>query len=121
LLTYDNKMTMDKLQNIIGLGRFRDKPLEMLTLSACKTAVGDDKAALGLAGVAIKAGARSAIATLWFVDDEGTSLAISDFYEELLNNSGLSKAKALQNAQKKTDSSRSLLASGLLGSIFIDW
>ncbi|MBE9562780.1 MAG: CHAT domain-containing protein [Proteobacteria bacterium] len=101
LLTYDSKMTMDKLQNVIGLGRFRDKPLEMLTLSACKTAVGDDRAALGLAGVAIKAGARSAIATLWFVDDEATSVAISDFYKELLSNRGLSKAKALQNAQKK--------------------
>ncbi len=101
LLTYDSKMTMDKLQNVIGLGRFRDKPLEMLTLSACKTAVGDDRAALGLAGVAIKAGARSAIATLWFVDDEATSIAISDFYNELLSNKGLSKAKALQNAQKK--------------------
>ncbi|MDM8565715.1 CHAT domain-containing protein [Candidatus Halobeggiatoa sp. HSG11] len=101
LLTYDSKMTMDKLQNVIGLGRFRDKPLEMLTLSACKTAVGDDRAALGLAGVAIKAGARSAVATLWFVDDEATSVAISDFYKELLSNRGLSKAKALQNAQKK--------------------
>ncbi|MFK5970538.1 MAG: CHAT domain-containing protein [Candidatus Marithrix sp.] len=101
LLTYDGKMTMDKLQNVIGLGRFRDKPLELLTLSACKTAVGDDRAALGLAGVAIKAGARSAIATLWFVDDEATSITISDFYNELLSNQGLSKAKALQNAQKK--------------------
>ena len=101
LLTYDSKMTMDKLQSVIGLGRFRDKPLEMLTLSACKTAVGDDRAALGLAGVAIKAGARSAIATLWFVDDEATSITISDFYNELLSNQGLSKAKALQNAQKK--------------------
>ncbi len=101
LLTYDNKMTMDKLQSIIGLGRFRDKPLELLTLSACKTAVGDDRAALGLAGVAIKAGARSAVATLWFVDDEATSIAISDFYKELLNNTGISKAKALQKAQKK--------------------
>ncbi|MCK5877547.1 MAG: CHAT domain-containing protein, partial [Candidatus Marithrix sp.] len=68
---------------------------------ACKTAVGDDKAALGLAGVAIKAGARSAIATLWFVDDEATSIAISNFYDELLTNPGISKAKALQNTQKK--------------------
>jgi len=100
LLTHKEKMTMDKLQDVIGLGRFRDKPLELLTLSACKTAVGDDKAALGLAGIAIKAGARSAIATLWFVDDEATSIAISEFYQQLLTH-GLSKAKALQNVQKK--------------------
>ncbi|OQW91680.1 MAG: hypothetical protein BWK78_03935, partial [Thiotrichaceae bacterium IS1] len=68
---------------------------------ACKTAVGNDKAALGLAGVALKAGARSAIATLWFVDDEATSIVISEFYQQLLHGGGLSKAKSLQNAQKK--------------------
>lgn len=101
LLTHQEKMTMDKLQEIIGLGRFREKPLELLTLSACKTAVGDDKAALGLAGVAIKAGARSALATLWFVDDEATSIIMTEFYRQLLQTPRISKAKALQNAQKK--------------------
>lgn len=101
LLTYKSKLTMDKLQSVIGLGRFRDKPVELLTLSACKTAVGDDKAALGLAGVAVKAGARSAIASLWFVDDEATSLVVMEFYRQLLQHPGLSKAKSLQNAQKK--------------------
>ncbi|MCK5720158.1 MAG: CHAT domain-containing protein [Thiomargarita sp.] len=100
LLTYDSKMTMDELQNVIGLGKFRKNPLELLTLSACKTAVGDDKAALGLAGIAIKAGARSAIATLWFVDDEATSMTMTEFYRQLFQTPGLSKAKALQNAQK---------------------
>ena len=101
LLTYHEKMRMNDLQNAIGLGRFRDKQLELLTLSACKTAVGDDKAALGLAGVAVKAGARSAIATLWYVDDEATSIAISEFYQQLFLNPGFSKAKALQETQKK--------------------
>ncbi|MCP4699727.1 MAG: CHAT domain-containing protein [Gammaproteobacteria bacterium] len=101
LLTYEEKMSIDKLQQIIGLGRFRDKPIELLTLSACQTALGDDRAALGLAGIAVKAGARSAIATLWFVDDEAASLAVVEFYRQLLENPGLSKAKALQNAQKK--------------------
>lgn len=100
LLAYEEKITMDKLQEIIGLGKFREKPLELLTLSACKTAVGDERAALGLAGIAIKAGARSALATLWFVDDEATSIAVTQFYQELLNNPGCSKAKALQNVQK---------------------
>lgn len=101
LLSYDSKMKMDKLAEIIGLGRFRDKPLELLTLSACKTAVGDDRAALGLAGVAVKAGARSALATLWFVDDEATSIAVTEFYRQLVQVSGISKAKALQNVQKQ--------------------
>jgi CHAT domain-containing protein len=101
LLTYHEKMRMDDLQHAIGLSRFRDKQIELLTLSACKTAVGDDKAALGLAGVAVKAGARSAIATLWYVDDEATSIAISEFYQQLFLNPGFSKAKALQETQKK--------------------
>ncbi|MCP4701228.1 MAG: CHAT domain-containing protein [Gammaproteobacteria bacterium] len=101
LLTYQEKMTMDDLKKIIGLGRFRDKPIELLTLSACKTAVGDDRAALGLAGVAVKAGARSAVASLWYVDDEAASLTVTEFYRQLLQNRKLSKAKALQNAQKK--------------------
>ncbi len=101
LLAYKDKMTMDKLQDIIGLSRFRDKPVELLTLSACKTGVGNDKAALGLAGVALKSGARSAIASLWFVDDEATSLVISEFYRQLLGTPGITKAKALQNAQRK--------------------
>ncbi|MCV6637101.1 CHAT domain-containing protein [Candidatus Albibeggiatoa sp. nov. NOAA] len=101
LLTYEDKLTMNKLQDVIGLGKFRDKPVELLTLSACRTAVGDEKAALGLAGVAVKAGARSAIATLWFVDDEATALAIMHFYRLLNTESGLTKAKALQKVQKK--------------------
>ena len=100
LLTYSDKLKIDKLEDIIGLGRFREQPLELLTLSACRTAVGDDKAALGLAGVAVKAGARSAIASLWFVDDEATSLAMRGFYREVTENPGLSKAKALQQVQK---------------------
>lgn len=100
LLSYDSKITMDKLQNVIGLGKFRNKPIELLTLSACRTAVGDERAALGLAGVAVKSGARSAIATLWFVDDEATALVITDFYREMRQN-GKAKAKALQSAQKK--------------------
>jgi CHAT domain-containing protein len=100
LLSYDSKITMDKLQSVIGLGKFRNKPIELLTLSACRTAVGDERAALGLAGVAVKSGARSAIATLWFVDDEATALVITDFYREMRQN-GKAKAKALQSAQKK--------------------
>ncbi len=99
LLTYQEKLHMDDLRKLIGLGQYRKQPVDLLTLSACKTAVGDDKAALGLAGVAVKAGASSAIATLWFVDDEATSLVVTDFYQRLLNTSGITKAKALQQAQ----------------------
>ncbi len=54
---------------------------------------------LGLAGVAVRAGARSTLATLWSVDDEFTSDVMSEFYQEL--NQGINKAQALQNAQLK--------------------
>ncbi len=98
LLTFDDKVTMDRLSQFIGYFRFREQPLELLTLSACETAAGDDRAALGLAGVAIKAGARSALATLWFINDEASSELVARFYRQL-QDPKLSKAQALQRAQ----------------------
>ena len=100
LLAFDEKLTMDRLDELIGLYQFRETPLDLLTLSACETAAGDDRAALGLAGVAVKAGARSALATLWFINDKATSELVTEFYRQLQNTS-LSKAAALQNAKKK--------------------
>jgi CHAT domain-containing protein len=98
ILTFDGKLTMDRLAQYVGLLRFRDDPLELLTLSACETAVGDDRAALGLAGVAIKAGARSALATLWRVQDEATAILVTEFYRQLQDPT-VSRARALQRAQ----------------------
>ncbi len=100
VLAYDEKITMNRLAELVGLFRFRKAPLELLTLSACETAAGDDRAALGLAGVAVKAGARSALATLWFIDDAVASDLIGEFYQQLKNPT-LSKAQALQLAQIK--------------------
>jgi CHAT domain-containing protein len=91
---------MDRLEQFVGLLRFRDEPLELLTLSACQTAVGDDRAALGLAGVAIKAGARSALATLWHVNDKAATDLVIEFYRQLQEPS-VSRARALQRAQVK--------------------
>ncbi len=99
LLTYDSLLTMNKLEQLINLGRYRKKKVELLTLSACQTALGDERAALGLGGAAVKAGVKSVIATLWYVDDEATSFAIREFYRQL-KKPDISKAKALQNAQK---------------------
>ena len=98
LLTFDGKLTLDRLDQLIGLFRFRQNPLELLALSACETAAGDAQAALGLAGVAVKAGARSALATLWHIEDPATSMIISAFYRKL-QNPLLSRAAALQAAQ----------------------
>lgn len=98
ILAYDGNVSMDDLTQYIGLLQFRDDPLELITLSACETAAGDDKAALGLAGIAVKAGARSALASLWHINDVATSMLIKTFYHGLKDPSG-SKAKSLQNAQ----------------------
>jgi CHAT domain-containing protein len=98
LLTFDGKLTLDRLEEIIGLFRYRNEPLELLTLSACQTAAGDDRAALGLAGVAVKAGARSALATLWYINDQASSELITEFYRQL-QQPGTSRAVALQRAQ----------------------
>lgn len=98
LLTFDGKLTMERLDQFVGLFKFRDTPLEMLTLSGCETAAGDDQAALGLAGIAIKAGARSALATLWRVNDPAASLLTMEFYRQL-QEPAASRAAALQRAQ----------------------
>ncbi len=100
VLTHDNQLTLDDLERLIRPGQLRDQPLELLTLSACQTAAGDDRAALGLAGIAVKAGARSAFASLWSINDRASSILINHFYEEL-KKPGQTKAKALQIAQRK--------------------
>jgi CHAT domain-containing protein len=98
LLTGHGKLTMPRLAQIVGRLRFRARPLELLTLSACETASGDDRAALGFAGVALQAGARSAVATLWLVHDEAAAVFMGAFYRSLYT-PGVSRARALQQAQ----------------------
>ncbi|MGA2315608.1 MAG: CHAT domain-containing protein [Thermodesulfobacteriota bacterium] len=106
LLTFDGKLTMDQLEQYVGLFKFREDPLELLTLSACETAVGDNRAALGLAGIAIKSGARSALATLWQIDDRATSELVAEFYRQL-KDPAISRAIALKRAQLKLLNDRS--------------
>ncbi len=100
VLTHDGPLNMASLYDVVAQSRFRE-PLELLTLSACETAAGDDRAALGLSGVAIRAGARSALGTLWTVSDEASQSVLTDFYHELAKRD-VSKARALQSAQRQT-------------------
>ena len=99
LLTHNGRLSMDQLGTMLEVTRFRNQPLELLVLSACQTAVGDHRAALGLAGIGLKAGARSAMGSLWFISDEGTSELMGDFYTKLKDPT-LTKAQALQQAQQ---------------------
>ena len=96
---HSGRMTLTDLQRLIQLARYRDQPIELLTLSACETAQGDEDAALGLAGIALKSGARSALATLWSVHDQSTALLMAKFYQLIRDQPGITKAKALQQAQ----------------------
>jgi CHAT domain-containing protein len=73
--------------------------LKLLVLSACETATGDDRALLGLAGIAIQSGVESTLATEWQVSDQSTVTLMKHFYEQLTQ-SGVSKAQALHQAQQ---------------------
>jgi CHAT domain-containing protein len=92
---HNQKLTMNQFYQIL---RTLENPLDLLTLTACETAVGSDRDALGIAGLSIQAGAKSAIASLWQVDDQATAELIVQFYQNL--NQGMGRAKALQAAQK---------------------
>ena len=79
--------------------RSSSQPIELLVLSACETAQGDNQAILGLAGVAVRAGAQSTIATLWGANDEATAELMGYFYQNLNQDQDISKAEALRDAQ----------------------
>jgi CHAT domain-containing protein len=94
---YNEILSMNDLYQMIRRIRTDQPWLDLLTLTGCETAVGSDRDALGIAGVAVQAGAQSAIASLWRVEDEATATLITQFYQHL--RAGLSKAEALQVTQ----------------------
>jgi CHAT domain-containing protein len=100
ILTWDQKLNVREFDALLRTSERNDSvPVELLVLSACQTASGDKRAALGLAGVAVRSGARSTIGSLWPVNDETTSAFMSSFYAAL-NRPGMSKAAALSLAQR---------------------
>ena len=100
ILTWDSLLKINDLNNLLQLNNPQLNNIELLVLSACETALGDERAALGLAGIAVRAGARSTLATLWSVDDLSTAQLMSEFYRQLIENQ-VSKAEALRRAQLK--------------------
>jgi CHAT domain-containing protein len=99
LLTWDERVNVKNLDQLLReRNQFVRSPIELLILSACQTAAGDKRAALGLAGVAVRSGARSTLATLWSVQDESTADFMTKFYQGL-NEPNVSKADALRQAQ----------------------
>jgi CHAT domain-containing protein/uncharacterized protein HemY len=99
VLTWDNRINVKQLGELLqNRASDSNNAIELLVLSACQTADGDKRAALGLAGVAVRSGARSTIATLWSVDDTSTSAFMVEFYKQLAK-PNMTKAEALRNAQ----------------------
>lgn len=91
---WDGSLGLDELDRLPWNHR---NPLELLVLSACKTALGDDRAELGLAGVALRSGVKSVVASLWDVSDVGTLALMGEFYQQLGHTA--TKAEALRQAQ----------------------
>ncbi len=93
----NRKLTISELEQFLTGISDNINTVELLTLSACQTATGDERANLGLAGIALETGVKSALASLWSVNDESTSILVREFYQNL--RAGKTKAQALQQAQ----------------------
>ena len=98
ILTWDGRINVKQLAQLLRTREGNLSPIELLVLSACQTATGDRWAALGMAGVAVRSGARSTLASLWSVGDRSTAALMIEFYREL-NQPGTTKTEALRRAQ----------------------
>ena len=99
ILAWDGKIKPKAFGQLLQSRQLRrTNPIELLVLSACQTAAGDDRAGLGLAGLAVRSGARSTLATLWSVHDQATADLMVEFYQALTQ-PGTTKAAALRQAQ----------------------
>ncbi len=90
---WNTKLSLDKLRQL----KLSDPAVELLVLSACRSAIGDESVELGFTGLAVQAGVKSALGSLWYVSDEGTLALMTTFYEQL--KTAPIKAEALRKAQ----------------------
>jgi CHAT domain-containing protein len=99
LLTWDGRLGVNDFSELLNNRTKKpDEPIELLVLSACQTATGEKRAALGLAGLAVRSGVRSTVATLWSVKDQSTAQAMVEFYRSLVQTQ-YNRAEALRQAQ----------------------
>ncbi|WP_322745273.1 CHAT domain-containing protein [Coleofasciculus sp. LEGE 07081] len=110
ILLWNNQLRLDQLRQL-GWNE-RRSPIELLVLSACRTAVGNEEAELGFAGLAVQAGVKSALSSLWYVSDEGTAGLMTEFYRQL--ETAPIKAEALRQAQLSMLSGQLRLEGGQL-------
>jgi CHAT domain-containing protein len=100
---------------------WKEAEVDLLTLSACRTAIGNKEAEMGFAGLAVASGVQSALASIWSVSDEGTLALMTEFYYQL--QSAKVKSEALRQAQlamiqgKLKIESGQLRGSGMRGNV----
>ncbi|MBN4004798.1 CHAT domain-containing protein [Nostoc sp. LPT] len=90
---WEDKLRLNQLRQL----RLNEPEVEMLVLSACRTALGDEESELGFAGLAVLAGVKTSVASLWSVNDAGTAALMTKFYDNLKTSP--IKAEALRQAQ----------------------
>ena len=90
---WGDRLPLDRIRDL----RLYDPVVELLVLSACRTALGDEDAELGFAGLAVASGAKTALGSLWYVSDQGTLSLMTTFYEALTQ--APIRAEALRQAQ----------------------
>ncbi len=90
---WDGPLNLQEMRDL----NWNDPPVDLLVLSACRTAVGSLEAELGFAGLAVRIGAKTAIASLTYVSDEGTLALMTELYRNL--KTAPIKAEALRQAQ----------------------
>jgi CHAT domain-containing protein len=95
---WNRKINIEELKNLSKeLEWGKDPKVEMLVLSACRTAVGSDEAELGFSGLAVYAGVKSVLGSLWYVSDQGTLALMTKFYDQL--NSTSLRSESVRQAQ----------------------
>lgn len=97
IMAYDKNMTLLDIKDTLEAESLKSKPIELLTLSACKTSVGDDRMLLGFSGLAVKSNVLSAVGSLWSINDDATMEFMRQFYDGLSRS--LNKAQAMREAQ----------------------
>ncbi len=98
ILAYDDVIGINQLQTLLESEHVQQQRIELLSLSACETADGNERAPLGIAGAAIRARAKTVLGTLWSVDDNAARQVMEGFYAGITKGK-LDKASALQQAQ----------------------
>jgi len=97
IYTSDGELSLQELGR--QLHRKPAHSIGLFVLNACRTAIGNEERELGIAGLALQAGANSALGNLWFVDDVVSAAFSVQFHRALQQ--GLRKDQALQQTQQR--------------------